>query len=630
MKTKIRSSLLIVAFALAATSCSDDWGKMDPPAGNQVYPTLETVATYDFEAEEGLDPLVFNLVAYPDGQFPEVVTDDMVESSVLSMTDGYARIANPLNAVTCQDAASLTFWMKQVSDPVYDEDGELVEDKVKAQKLTCPLLHWENEDASSTLDFSANGWWKYKGAQGTWSENDPADYKTGYITPDEWHYCAITLRNTGYAIYIDGKKKADVTTDTDFSGAVQLMAQAPYIYLNYGADTHTRMIIDDITFYRNAITSKQFAAPKKGKIDFNAGDEGDKPIVFDPRKWIGVGLEDCSTPWWTPETFSPLVTLTGDGSVHFGFRNYNNGTTNNWCNWLVVCTNGKSFGEDGYSEYYVLRSDAYGWGNVYNGDNVSHDFNWDTFCAEMDGAWVDLTITRRGSTIDQKAVVTTSTGETRNYSFKADGITDSTIGFFLLCEGSYLEVDPQEVLVNGAVFQQGSYILGLEDCTTPWWTPDYFSPVVVYNQSIGSPLTFTFYNHNNGTTNNWCNWLLVCTNGKAFGEDGYSEHFVLRSDAYGWGNAYNGDNISHEFNWDTYCADMDGAYVRLFITYKDDTVSMTAKITKNDGSETGVPLGDYKFKATGISGEVGFFLLCEGSYLDLLSYGFAPFSSYAN
>lgn len=455
MKTKCWAKFSTVfAFSLLWTSCSSDWGKVDPPAGVDVAPTLEKVCEYTFD-EEDLDASVFTVVPYPDGSMPALIDDDMVQSTVLDLTGGYAKIKNPLASYDVQKAVSLTFWMKQVLDPRLDDEGNPIEDKYEPQDVVTPLLHWENLNSTCTFDFSTNGWINYDGADGKISIDDPSEYKTGHITPNEWHYIAVVVSNDGYGLYVDGLKKTEAYPEKSLSSAVQLLAQAENLYINYGASTHSKYLIDDLKIYRNQITSKEIARPAKGKIGLD--DVGEEQ-GFDPRKWLGVGLEDCSTPWWTPSTFS----------------------------------------------------------KVYK-----------------------------------------------------------------------------------------------------------------YDLKQNMPFTFTFYNYNNGTMNNWCNWLLVCTNGLAFGDDGYSEFFVLRSDAYGWGSAYNGDNIGHGFNWDTYCKDMDGAYVRLFLEYDGETVYMTAKIISDNGTPEGAPLQDYTFSAP-VQGEIGFFLLCEGSYLDLRSLGYTPFRNQAN
>lgn len=609
MKTKIRSSLLIAGFALAATSCSDDWGKMDPPAGNQVYPTLETVATLDFDAEEGLDPLVFNLVAYPDGQFPEVITDDMVESPVLSLSNGYARIANPLNSVTCQKAASMTFWVKQLSDSIFDEEGEFL--GLGIQDVKSPLLHWENGDASSTLDFSTNGWWSYKGAQGSWSENNPADYKTGYLTPDEWHYCALVLRDTGYAIYIDGKKKADVTTETDFTGAVQLMAQAPYIYLNYGADTHANFLIDDITFYRNEIVAKQISAPKKGSIGSdNTGNDGP-----DLSNWIKVGDEENTAGFWV--VFSDPVGMTGDGTIHYEFYNYTAGN-NNWENWVLVLTNNGGMSTGGDSELVVFRADNYGWGQLYENNSVlSCDYNWDTFKEDMNGAYVTMDIVRKGTTVVITAVTTTEAGKTYNYKMEVPNVTAETIGTFFTLEKAHLLFNPDATFV-GRTYANGEFTLGEKDKSQGFWT--CWTPVEVFDQSF-SKFGFEFINHHGGA--NYQGWNYVITNGKQAPDsgDGYAEQLFIRCDRYGWASLYDESKFVCNFDWSTYVDDMTDAKCRVYFeTDGTGKFTMVAHQTTADGRT----MPEYRYSNGGFTFPLGIIFTCESSWLEFSKVGYFP------
>ena len=98
--------LLSVAVVLFA-SCSD-WGQMDPPAGNQVYPKLERISAFTFnEANDA-----FQFFSYPGGNEPDLEIDEE-HGSVLHLNGGYVEIDNPLNGVKVQNAVSLTFWIKQ-------------------------------------------------------------------------------------------------------------------------------------------------------------------------------------------------------------------------------------------------------------------------------------------------------------------------------------------------------------------------------------------------------------------------------------------------------------------------------------------------------------------------------------
>ena len=72
-----------------------------------------------------------------------------------------------------------------------------------------------------------------------------------------------------------------------------------------------------------------------------------------------VGNEDNSSGWWT--AFSDNFTIPSNKLLHLEFINNGSGT-NNWNNWNLAVANAQR-GAEGYAEYFLLRSDAYGWGN---------------------------------------------------------------------------------------------------------------------------------------------------------------------------------------------------------------------------------------------------------------------------
>ena len=85
--------------------------------------------------------------------------------------------------------------------------------------------------------------------------------------------------------------------------------------------------------------------------------------------------------------------------------------------------------------------------------------------------------------------------------------------------------------------------VGAKDYTSGWWVD--FSQYFEVPQ--GKCLTIKFINHNGGSANNWNNWNICVASGER-DSDGYSEFFVLRSDAYGWGNGdYNGAMIGQDY-----------------------------------------------------------------------------------
>ena len=167
-------------------------------------------------------------------------------------------------------------------------------------------------------------------------------------------------------------------------------------------------------------------------------------------------------------------------------------------------------------------------------------------------------------------------------------------------------------------------IVGAEDYSSGWWQAfsDYFE------LPQGKCLTVELINHNGGSTNNWSNWNLCVATGER-DSDGYAEFFVIRSDAYGWGNAdYNGAMFNIDYQdldgdgdiWNDFRAKMDGAKVVIEVDYaKAGVVFVTATATSTDGV---VMVEKYEQPVTGTS--VNAFLIPDGSWLEIKSAWIEP------
>ena len=164
--------------------------------------------------------------------------------------------------------------------------------------------------------------------------------------------------------------------------------------------------------------------------------------------------------------------------------------------------------------------------------------------------------------------------------------------------------------------------VGAKDYTSGWWVD--FSQYFTVPQ--GKCLTVKFINHNGtlagtGTGNNWSNWNMCVASGER-DSDGYTEFFVLRSDAYGWGNGdYNGAMISQDYPdtdgdgdiWNDFKRHLDGASVEMQIDYATaGTVFLTATHTSIDGV---VLTETYEQPVTGPS--VTAFLIADGSFMEV-------------
>ncbi len=157
-----------------------------------------------------------------------------------------------------------------------------------------------------------------------------------------------------------------------------------------------------------------------------------------------VGAEDNTSGWWTE--FSQYFTVPSGKKLFIEFENFGSGA-NNWNNWNVCVANGKERDTEGYSEYFVLRSDAYGWGNAdYSGAVIEFDYgggevNWDEFREKMQGAHVTMSIdhARAGAAyLEVHSVATDGFDIVEKYNQTVSATED--INVFLIADGSHFNM----------------------------------------------------------------------------------------------------------------------------------------------------------------------------------------------
>ena len=159
-----------------------------------------------------------------------------------------------------------------------------------------------------------------------------------------------------------------------------------------------------------------------------------------------VGPEDNSAAWWTE--FSDYFKVPSGRLLHLDFYNYTSGA-NNWNNWnLCVCEDQRD--QENYFEYFVLRSDAYGWGNLdYRAEKISTDYDeklgggdyWPVFRQKMQGARVEMEIDH--SKAGMAFVVVThyaEDGTIFSESYEQPVSATNDINAFLICDGSHFVV----------------------------------------------------------------------------------------------------------------------------------------------------------------------------------------------
>ena len=620
---KIKKSLLSFAcaimVALSFTACGDDWGRQDDPAGGQIYPSKQTVATYDFEYSDE-KPECSDMISHDEAC--EIVKDDYLASNVLHINGrGGAKIANPFNGVKLQNGAAITFAVKIDADVA--EDGTVAD-----VDLTRPLISFGSDEKDAKGNnlgarfyFTANGQVVYNKPGQLQSlnlnENDPANVKTGILSPNEWHFVALQLSNDGYQIYVDGKKSlsgyqtSSSATSFQYKTLVDSINSLPYLYI--GGDKEltseeTNVVsIDNVTLIRNMMEEKDWSKTVSGN---GGGEESFNYVEYvnGTSPTTEIGTSDCSAAWWT--NFSDYYRIPANGTLHLKFENHTSGA-GNWNNWNLCVASDDVRNGGNYSEHFVLRSDLFGWGNAsYNAANITNEGygDWDQFRADMEGAQVEITLERKGEEIYMTAVATAKNGTVYKEMYHQTIGTD-VVRAFLIVDGSYLKMDTKNCYVSDPVTVETSEI-GTSDCSAGWWTTfsDYFQ--IPANKT----LNLSFENHTSGV-GNWNNWnLCVCTDDERGGGN-YSEHFVLRSDLFGWGDAsYNAANITNEGygDWDQFRADMEGAKVNIQLQRQGEEIYMTAVATAKNGTV-------YKemYHQTIGTDMARAFLIVDGSYLKM-------------
>ena len=622
---KIRKSLFSLVGAMLVTfgfTACTDWGDQDPAAGNQVYPERQVVNTYDFEYSDD-KPEFSDMVIH--NEVCEVVNDDYLGSNVLHLNGtGAAKIANPFNNVKLQNGAAITFAVK-----VDCAEGEEMD-------LKRPIFSFGSDDAQGArFYFTPNGQLVYTKPGQLQSldldENDPDTYKTGILTPNEWHFVALQLGQKGYQLYVDGKKSLSgyqpegaAATTFSYQTLLDSIQALPYLYIGttgdqLGTAEYGSLSVDNVTLIRNQMNEK----------DWNKVPTGNGGSTEDEAVYVPVGPEDCSAAWWS--VWSDYFVIPANQTFHTKFINHTSGTEN-YHNWNLVVANDVDRGAAGYSEYFVLRSDLYGWGNAdYNAANITNEGygDWEQFKKNMEGATVDMTVEHRGAEVYVTAIATCKDGTIYKEMYHQPCAADGNIRAFLACDHSYLQLNAAETFV-GEEYASGSALVGPADCSAAWWTA--FSKYYPLNSNISDdcPFVIQFVNNNSGSGKNWNNWLVVCSTADR-GGDGYYENFVMRSDAYGWFGAGGNTNentanldfkITQSFNFDSYVSDMHGAMCYLKFTRSGNSLTMDAKQRKENGEY----MPDFQFQFNSMKeGNAGFFLTAELASLDVLKAGYFPY-----
>lgn len=195
------------------------------------------------------------------------------------------------------------------------------------------------------------------------------------------------------------------------------------------------------------------------KIDAYAAEKAeaessDGPVAVTVTK-REIGASDYSTGWWGDHSQS--FEIPAGKLLHIEFDNWGS-RENNWNNWnLALATVGggiHSVDDDAnYSEYFIMRSDLYGWGNTdYDGGLINSNYAeaigevddmWAVFRDAMYGAHVTIELDHStlGSTYMTATAVSEDGAYTLTETYNHPTPTTSSVYAFLITDSSYMVMD---------------------------------------------------------------------------------------------------------------------------------------------------------------------------------------------
>lgn len=201
---------------------------------------------------------------------------------------------------------------------------------------------------------------------------------------------------------------------------------------------------DDVINVFFTVEASHIVFPAEGAFTLSEADviEKPEPVVYPEAPFEVdqvVGAKDCTSAWWSQ--FSECYTVEPETSTSWTIFNTTLGE-DNYQNWCIAGTNldRTAEGYGGANEYFVLRSDLYGWGNGYNDGTwtnegyPTNDDEWAEFRKQMNGAIVTVTVAREGDVVTMTGKSEGNNGKTYIETFTMPNVckaTDPLIIFFI-------------------------------------------------------------------------------------------------------------------------------------------------------------------------------------------------------
>ncbi len=279
---------------------------------------------------------------------------------------------------------------------------------------------------------------------------------TDYVCADDG------LPRVGTKYYLNGELAFDASADLAYYQGVSPEILTGdgiegYLGVNYW-DTIFKGYFDELYIYDEALTAEEV------KYLYEQGDtsvepvapEGGNEVVEEPLPEITVndaaidvlGTTARDLGWWTDNTGA--YELAEGGSLTLKLNNYSNGE-GNWKNFVLCLTNtavttdvlANADNYEGYAEYFVVRPDAWGWGDAaYAGTFTPSWTDWAEWLNLMKDAEVTVVMSRSGDTvtIDFTFVGADGTTMTEQAVIVSTLTADAPAYVFVGGEGAYIEL----------------------------------------------------------------------------------------------------------------------------------------------------------------------------------------------
>ena len=150
------------------------------------------------------------------------------------------------------------------------------------------------------------------------------------------------------------------------------------------------------------------------------------------RQKVGTANDDGTYPAPFNTQLGTTSSVTGDFNLTYTFNNYRNATsTDNWDNYILRAISG--------TNTMLMRADAFAM-DSYGTLAYTYDWDWANFISIMNGANIVFNISRSGTTITYKALITAKDGKVYNYKIVQTQAPTTAMSFGFTCEESFVDL----------------------------------------------------------------------------------------------------------------------------------------------------------------------------------------------